>query len=396
MPIPSPFHERTAPLCTSYAWKNWSGYCAVSAYTHAVEREYFAFRQSAGLLDITPLYKYDLRGPGAGPLLSWMTIKDAAQLKVGKVTYCCWCTEAGKVIDDGTIARLDGDHYRLTAAEPSLHWLDRLGARFDVRIEDTTQTVAALALQGPTSRDILRRVCDADMDGLKYFRIVKARLEDAEVWISRTGYTGDLGYEIWMNNADAIRVWDALIHAGRDHGIEPAGLDALDIARIEAGFIMLDVDYFSALKVVHARRMSTPHEIGLGAMIDLERGPFVGRRAIREEVARGPEWSLVGLEVPWEELEVLYDEYQRAPSLPARASRMALPIYDRNRQVGQVTSHTWSPILKKYIALASLRPPYALPGTPLRLEHTVEYERRTVKAIVRDRPFFNPKRKRTP
>ncbi|HBL26644.1 MAG TPA: hypothetical protein DD490_07405 [Acidobacteria bacterium] len=398
MPIPSPFHERTQALCSSYRWKDWSGYCAVCSFDVSHEREYFAFRQSAGLLDVSPLYKYEVTGPDAAALLARMMVRDVSQLKVGRVAYTCWCDDGGKVIDDGTVARLASDHFRVTAADPTLHWLQAAGRGFDVTVEDSSTRLAALALQGPTSRAILRAaVTGADLDALKFFGVTRATVGTVPVWISRTGYTGDLGYEVWCERGDALALWDALIEAGRPHGIEPAGLDALDVTRIEAGFILLGVDYFSAKKVVLASRKSTPLELGFGWMVDLERGRFIGRDAIAAEKERGSVWQLVGLEVSWEELEALYESFNLPPSLPATARRDALPVYnDEGLQVGQATSHTWSPLLKKYLAIASVHRGYEAKGTKLQIEHTVEYERRKVTATVAPPPFYDPERKRKP
>src|ERR1700688_2555516 len=257
MPIPSPFHERTSKLCTSYRWKDWSGYAAVSSYDTTHEREYFAFRESAGLLDVTPLYKYEVHGPDAAALLSRMMVRDVSKLKVDRVGYSCWCDDYGKVIDDGTVTRLAEDYYRVTAADPTLHWLQAVGRGLRVTIEDSSARLAAVALQGPRSREILRAVSDADIDRLKFFGATRARLDGVDVWITRTGYTGDLGYEVWTENAGALRLWDALVDAGRPHGIEPAGLDALDVSRIEAGLLLPGADYFRAPQVILEAREST-------------------------------------------------------------------------------------------------------------------------------------------
>ncbi|HEV3456239.1 MAG TPA: aminomethyltransferase family protein [Thermoanaerobaculia bacterium] len=431
MPIPSPFHERTSKLCTSYRWKDWSGYAAVASYDSTHEREYFAFRESAGLLDVSPLFKYEVYGPDAAALLSRMMVRDVAKLKVGRVGYSCWCDDYGKVIDDGTVARLDEDYYRVTAADPSLHWLQAVGRGMRVTIEDSSARLAVVALQGPRSREILRAALGADgaiADRLKFFGAVRGKLDGLDVWITRTGYTGDLGYEVWTEKAGALRLWDALVAAGQPHGIEPAGLDALDVSRIEAGFILLGVDYFSAPKVILESRKSTPFELGLGWIVDFERSAFptfIGREALAAEALRlrrtaasgtafswrasgagrasgasraaGPAWALVGLEVAWEALEALYESFSLPPSLPATARRDGLPVYDdEGRQVGKVTSHTWSPILKKYIALTSVHASHAAPGTVLQMEHTVEFERRKVPARVTKTPFFDPERKKKP
>jgi aminomethyltransferase len=397
MPIPTPFHERTQPLCTSFRWKDWSGYCAVCSYDTSHEREYFAFRESAGLLDVTPLYKYEVSGPDAAALLARMMVRDVSKLKVGRVGYTCWCDDDGKVIDDGTVSRLGENHFRVTAADPTLHWLQALGHGFDVTIEDSSTRLAALALQGPTSRAILRDAGASQIDALKFFGVTRAEIRGIPVWISRTGYTGDLGYEVWVESGEAPAVWDAVMAAGGAHGIEPAGLDALDMVRIEAGFILLGVDYFSSHKVVLESRKSTPLELGFGWMVDLERGNFIGRDAIAAEMKRGSVWHLVGFEVSWEELEALYGSFNLPPSLPATARRDALPVYgDDGRQVGQATSHTWSPILKKYLAIGSVRPGSEKKGTKLQIEHTVEYERRKVTATVAPLPFYDPERKKKP
>jgi len=396
MPIPSPFHERTAPLCTSWRWKDWAGYLAVSSFDVTHDREYFAFRESAGLIDVTPLYKYEVHGPDACRLLARMMVRDVAKLRVGRVGYSCWCDDAGKVVDDGTVARLDDDYFRVTAADPTLHWLEALSRGLRVTIEDSTTRLAALALQGPTARDILRAASDADLDALKFFGVTRARLDGLEVWISRTGYTGDLGYEVWVENAGALQLWDALVAAGTPYGVTPAGLDALDVARIEAGFVLLGVDYYSAPKVVVEARKSTPYEIGLGWTVHLDRAPFVGQAALAAEKERGSGWALVGLEVPWEALEELYASFGLPPSLPGTASRAGLPVYRDGVQVGKCTSQTWSPLLKKYVALASVVAERAGVGETLELEHTVEFERRRVPATVVATPFFDPERKRKP
>ena len=396
MPVPSPFHERTRPLCVSYRWKDWAGYAAVCSYDTSHEREYFAFRESAGLLDVSPLHKYEVYGPDAERLLGRMMVRDVGKLKPGRVGYTCWCDDAGKVIDDGTVARLDADRFRVTSADPAFWWLHTLARGLRVTVEDSSERLAALALQGPTSREVLRAASDADVDALKFFSIRRARLDGLDVWISRTGYTGDLGYEVWVERDDAVRLWDALMAAGRPHGIEPAGLDALDMTRIEAGFILLGVDYYSAPKVVLEARKSSPYEIGLGKLVALDRGPFVGRDELRAESLRGSAWTLVGLEVSWEALESLYDSFSLPPNLPPRASREGLPVYLGDRQVGKATSHTWSPVLKKYIALASVETKHATIGSAVDLEHTVEFERRRVPATIVQTPFFDPERKRKP
>jgi aminomethyltransferase len=394
MPVPTPFHKRTQALCSSYLWKDWAGYCAVCRYDKTLDREYAAFRHSAGLLDVTPLFKYEVGGPDAAALLSRVMVRDISKLRLNRVAYSCWCDDAGKVIDDGTISRLDEDHFRVTSALPAEGWLTRLSSRFDVSIRDSTSEIAALALQGPFSREILKQCVEADVDELTYFGVLSSRIEESPVWISRTGYTGDLGFEIWTKNENALSVWDALFEAGRPFGLVPVGLDALDVARIEAGYVLSGIDYFNASRVVIESQKSSPFELGFDWMVSLERGPFIGRDALADQKKSGIRRRLVGLEADWNELERLYESYGLPPNLPASASRDPLPVYFGKQQIGQVTSHTWSPLLKKSIALATVETEYSELGTPLKVEHTVEFERRTVSAKVVRTPFFDPPRKK--
>ncbi|HEY3174239.1 MAG TPA: aminomethyltransferase family protein [Candidatus Polarisedimenticolia bacterium] len=395
MPVPSPFHPRTSALCTSLFWKDWAGYHAVRSYDTTIDREYFSIRHAAGLIDVTPLYKYEVYGPDAGALLSLVMVKEVRKLKVGRVTYLCWCDDDGKVADDGTVSRLEEDYYRVTAAEPALAWLTRHAARFRVTIEDSSTRLAALSLQGPTSRDILRRVSDAPLDKLRYFGVTRARLEGAQVWISRTGYTGDLGYEVWMERDDALPVYDAIMAAGRDYRIEPLGLDAMDVSRVEAGYIMNGVDYFSAHHCLIESRKSTPFEINLGRTVDLERDPFIGQAALKAEAARGSTWKLVGLVYDWDEYEALFARFGLPPQVPSGAWRTPVPVYDATgHQAGMATSGAWSATLKQNLALAHVHAPYGAAGTRLRIEVTAEYQRHQVTATVTELPFFNPERKR--
>ncbi len=396
MPIPSPFHERVASHCTSYAWKDWAGYYAVSHYGETHLPEYWAFREACALTDITPLFKYVVRGRDAMRLLSRMAVRGFADLAVGRVAYTCWCDTNGKVIDDGTISRLAEDQFFVTAAEPTLSWMSRLGRGFDVELADVSEQTGALSLQGPTSREVLRQCSDADLDRLRFFQTIGAKLDGMEVQISRTGYSGDLGYELWCDARDALRVWDALVAVGRDYGIEPAGIEALDMVRIEAGFIMLGVDYYSAPRVTIDARRSSPYEIGLDRLVKLDREPFIGQEVLRAEAARGAEWRLVGLEADWLALERLYEGYGLPPGLAPAACRDGVPLYSKGEFVGQATSTVWSPLLKRYIGLASVKARYAALGSKLELEHTALYERRTVGASVVERPFFEPDRKRKP
>ena len=395
MPIGTPFHVRTSELCTSLFFKDWAGYHAVCSYDTCHEREYYALRQSAGLIDISPLFKYEVCGKDAAALLSRVTVRDITQLDVNRCSYLCWCDDEGKVLDDGTVMRLAEDRFRVTAAEPTYAWLLAQSRRFDVTIEDSTEKIGTLSLQGPMSRDILKRVCDADLDNLHYFGLTTAKLDDTDVVISRTGYTGDLGFEIWVDREQALPVYDAIAAAGRDYRLHPVGLDAMDITRIEAGYIMNGVDYFSANTCAIESRKSTPYELGLGWTVELDREPFIGQEALRAEKANGSAWAMVGLVYDWKAFEALFNEFGLPPQLPAGAWRSAVPVYDRKgKQVGQGTSGAWSPLLKDNLALASVRSEYADPGTTLEIEVTVEFERRRVPALVTKTPFFDPPRKK--
>jgi aminomethyltransferase len=396
MPIRSPFHDRTAPYCTSFAWKDWAGYYAVSHYGETHLPEYWAFREACAITDITPLFKYEVKGRDAERLLSRMTVRGFEKLREGGVAYTCWCDAKGKVIDDGTVSRLGEDHFFITAAEPTLSWMSRLSRGFEVELLDVSERTGALSLQGPTSRDLLKQCSDANLDALKFFQTTSASLDGVGVQISRTGYSGDLGYELWCNADDALKVWDAIMAVGRDYGAEPAGIEALDMVRIEAGFIMLGVDYYSAPHVTIDARRSSPYEIGLDWCVKLDHGPFMGQEALRAEAARGAEWKLVGVEADWLELERLYESYSLPPGLAPAACRDSVPLYSDGKFIGQVTSTVWSPLLKRYICLASVQSRHAGLGTQLQLEHTALYERKTVSATVVERPFFEPERKRTP
>ena len=395
MAIPSPFHPRTSALCRSLRWKDWSGFHAVCAYDTYPDREYYAIRHAAGLIDVTPLYKYEVHGAEAAAFLAQVMVKNIHKLQVGQVTYCCWCDERGKLLDDGTVSRLADTHFRVTAAEPSLAWLTRNVGTFDVEIEESTERIAALAIQGPCSRDILARVTDADLASLRFFRLTKTNIDGFEAVVTRTGYTGDLGYEVWVPNENAVALWDALMSAGRSYGLEPAGLDALDVTRVEAGFLMNGVDYFSANHCLIESRMSTPYETGLGWTVNLDRDPFIGQGPLRSEKTTGPMRKFVGLELDWDEFARLHAKHNLPPEVCSAAWRNAVPVYTASgKHVGQATSGAWSPTLKKNLALATIRTPHAKVGTTLRMEVTVEYVRHTVAAVVSKRPFFDPPRKR--
>ena len=396
MSVGTPFHPRTAPLNRKLQWREWSGYLAASAYHDSHEIEYNAIREAAALIDVSPLYKYLVSGPDATRLVDRVITRDATKLAVGRVYYTSWCDEDGRVVDDGTVARLDEQSYRWTAADPSLRWL-RMNARgLDVEIEDVSERLSAVAVQGPLSRDVLEAATGDSLGELRYFGRQAARVGRTRVDVSRTGYTGDLGYEVWVENKDAVKLWDALVRAGSGYGIRPAGMLALDVTRIEAGLILIEVDFDSVRRALIPEQSYSPFELGiLGRFVDFQKeAQFVGRRALeREQEKGGPPRRLVGLELEWEPLEDLYRAKGLTPELPATASREHLPLYRRGRQVGRTTSTTWSPILKKVIALASVDADQSELGSEVEAEWTVEARRSRVPATVVELPFFNPPRK---
>ena len=390
----SPFHPRTAPLVRAQTWRRWSGYQMASAYDPHPDREYAAIRSAAALIDVSPLYKYRITGRDAARLLDRMITRDMTKLRPGQVYYTSWCDDAGKVIDDGTVTNLGGGAYRLTSADSSLRWLSLNAAGMEVSIEDISERMGALSLQGPLSREVLSRAAAMELSSLKYFRMIEGAVRGIPVAISRTGYTGDLGYEIWVDAAQAVALWDALMEAGKPYGLTPAGVWAMDIARIEAGLIMLDVDYYSAHHALIEARKSTPYEINLGWAVSAGKGPFNGRRALAVERARGASWGFVGLEVDWDSFERLFRAHGLPPQIPNIAWRMSAPVYRDGKQIGYATSGCWSPILKKSLALAHLRAPHFAPGTRVKLEVTVEHRREIADAAVRKLPFFEPERKK--
>jgi len=393
VPVGTAFHERTLALCESLNYREWSGYYTVSVYEMHHEHEYNAIRNSAALIDISPLFKYRVTGRDATKLVNRIIARDINKVAIDQVIYCCWCDPQGKVIDDGTITRLGENDYRWTAADPSLRWFQQNALGLDVRIDDISEQVAALALQGPTSGRLLKSVTDAKIDNLKYFRVTRGKIAGVPVDISRTGYTGDLGFEIWMPWKEAVRVWDRLVDDGEVFDIHPAGMIALDVARIEAGLILIEVDYTSSKKALIDSQQYSPSEIGLGKLVDLKKENFVGREALLAESKKGAARTLVGLEINWSEVEALYDKLGMAPQVPSQASRVHVPVYRDGRQIGKATSTTWSPTLKKMIALACVDRGHSANGNTLSIEMTVEAVRHNVSAKIVPLPFFNPPRK---
>ena len=392
----TPFHSRTAALSEGQAWRRWAGYVVASSYELSHDREYHAIRNSAALFDVSPLYKYLVTGRDAARLLDHVVTRNVGKAAIGQVLYTPWCDHDGKQIDDGTISVLGEQRYRMTSADPTLRWLHLNAGGLDVALEDVSERTAALSLQGPSAREIVQLAAQRDLSKLKYFRLTEATIRGIPITISRTGYTGDLGYELWVDAEQAVELWDALIDVGTPYGITPAGMLALDVARIEAGLLLIEVDYFSSRHALIERQKSSPLELGLGWTVAADKERYNGKAALDAERLRGPSWQFTGLTVDWDSLERLYADVGLPPRLPSQAWRTSVPVYEQGgrRQVGYATSGGWSPLLKRYMALAHLETSSAAPGTPVRMEITVEHRRKQATARVTPLPFFNPERKR--
>ncbi len=397
MSVGTAFHPRTEPQNRKMQWREWSGYFAASVYADFHDIEYNAIREQAALIDVSPLYKYEVHGPDALRLVDRVITRDATKLKVGAVYYTPWCDEDGKVVDDGTVHRLAEDRFRWTAADPQYRWLTMNATGLDVSVDDVSEGLAAVALQGPWSRAVLEAAAGESFGDLRYFRRRGALIAGFAVDVSRTGYTGDLGYELWIPTEGAVDVWDALVVAGKPYGIRPAGMVALDVVRLEAGLILLEVDYTSSRHAMNADQAYSPYEIGLGRLVDLDKAEFVGKRALAaEHRAGGPARRLVGLELTWDDIVELYDAQGLPPTAPAVVLRAQTPLFDVGgiRQIGRVTSLGWSPILKKPIALASVPASHEPVGSKVSVEWTVEGKRGRVAATVVETPFLDLPRKR--
>jgi aminomethyltransferase len=390
----TPFHSRTAALMQADQWRRWAGYSVASSYEMTHDREYLAMRNACVLIDVSPLCKYRITGVDSLKFLNRLVTRDVSKCDVGSMMYTPWCDSRGKIIDDGTIAHLTENEYRLTSAEPNQRWLEDNAIAMQVQIEEVSEQLASLSLQGPRSRELLMTLCDAPLGSLKYYQYSDTKIAGIPVTISRTGYTGDLGFELWMQADKAESVWDALVNAGRSFALQPAGIWALDVARIEAGLIMLDIDYTPANKAINESQCSTPLELGLQWAVSWKKGNFVGRKSLWEEKQRGSNTLLVGLEIDHKEFERQHHELGLPVPYPFTAWRSVVPLYVGNVQVGYATSGVWSPTLKKYIALAHLQPKYTTIGTLVTIDMNVDRYRRSFNAKVTALPFFNPPRKK--
>jgi aminomethyltransferase len=389
------FYPREAQINRKLAWGEWSGYFAAACYADFHDIEYNAVREAAALFDVSPLYKYIVSGRDAQRLLDRIITRDVRKLAVDQVIYTPWCDERGKVIDDGTVTRLAESAYRVTAADPSYRWFSLNATGLDVEIEDVSETLAGLALQGKLSRDVLEAATGADWHDVAYFRRRPGRIGDVDVDVTRTGYTGDRGYELWIDAEGALAVWDALFEAGEPFGIRPAGIRALDVARVEAGLILIEADYASARHAMNEEQEYSPFEIGLGRLVNFAGAEFVGKRALQAEVASGgPARRLVGLEIDWSGIEGLFAKHGLPPEVSSLVDRSDIPLYRDGRRIGKATSTAWGPTIKKMISLASVEKRYEAPGSHLSIEWSVEGERGKVAAIVVPLPFLDLERKR--
>ena len=399
MPLPSPFHARTADLCTSLAWQTWSGYFAPSKYGTEHEREYLAIRHTVAVIDISPLHKLDLRGVDAALFLARTTSRDITRLGLGRCTCLCWCDQDGKLVDQGILTRVSEQHFRLTSCQPCLDWFGSQTSNLDVELEDTSATLAALAVQGPKARDTVAEALAPEdqlaLRRLPFFGCMQAQVRGLECLITRTGMTGDLGYELWTGIQNAIDLWDAVADAGFAYSLIPAGLMALDMTRIEAGLLAPGVDYHSSRDALIPSQRYSPFELGLGWTVELERELFAGQAALIAAGASGLSRATVGLLIDWKELESLYLQAGLPAQLPTSAWRGAVPLYDQqNQQVGRATSGLWSPTLSQNLALGLVDSAWATLGTSLAIEVLVDDRRHRVTATVCPRPSFNPVRKK--
>ena len=348
--LQTPFHSRIAAACEVNRWEDWKGYTTPAAFTN-VELEYFAMRNSASIFDLTPMTKYRITGPDAHAYLNRLVTRNLGKLRVGRVTYTAWCNDEGKVIDDGTIFRLSEQTFILCSQERHLDWLEWSALGFDVEIEDQTDRIAALSFQGPLTCTILKRMGLEDIETLKPFDLRHYPFDQSELMVSRTGFTGDLGYELWTDPGSAEKLWDQLMQAGEQFDIKAVGSEALEIARIEAGFIQAGVDFVPAEQEVRSGRSRSPYELGLDWLVHLKKPHFNGKRALQEEKQNGSRYRFVKLDVQGNK--------------PAEHAF----IYNRRKKtVGTVTSAAWVPTAKRNIAFASLEMPWGRPGDELLAE----------------------------
>ncbi len=376
---PTPFHSRTSALCRTNEWSRWAGYTTVDCYTD-VELEYFACRNAATLFDLSPMIKYRIAGPDAERYLNRLVTRDVRRLGVNRVAYVVWCNDAGKVLDDGTLFRFSESEYRLCAQDRHLGWLLDSAIGYDVRIDDVTDSIAALALQGPTACAVLKRMGLDGIEHLRPFQIRDHEVAGTTLSVSRTGFSGDLGYELWVEPGAAEALWDALLDAGKLSGLRPMGSRALELVRVEAGFILPHVDFMPVDSALRPTRGRSPFELGFDWLVDFDKGHFNGRRALLEEQRTGSRYRLVRMDVQGN-----------------KAAEGAFVYHAKSVHAGQVTSAMWSPVCKRNIAIAELKSEYRSRCDDLWVEIYVNKELKWDKLMARchivDKPFFNPARR---
>jgi aminomethyltransferase len=397
MSVGTAFYPRQQELNTKQVWGEWAGYFAAAVYADFHDIEYSAIREAAAVIDTSPLYKYLVRGPDAARLLDRVITRDMTKMQLDQVYYTPWCDEAGKVLDDGTITRIADTEYRITAADPCYRWFLLNATGLDVEVVDVSESLAGLALQGKLSREVLEAATRQDWTDVRYFRHRRTEIGGVDVSVTRTGYTGDRGYELWIPVDGALEVWDAIFEAGAAYGIFPAGIRALDAARVEAGLILIEAEYTSARHAIGPEQSYSPFEIGLGRLVDFDKAAdFNGRRAlIAERTAGGPARRLVGVELDWAGIEGMFAKHGLAPMISPFVDRSPVPVYKDNVQVGRATSITWGTTIKKMVGFGSLDKRFESPGHRVSVEYSVEGERGKVGATVVALPFLDLPRKRT-
>lgn len=393
----TPFHPRLSELNSQGLYTHWQGHLSALRYTSAPKHEYFAVRNAVGVFDTSPLFKYRITGPDAERLLAEVLVRDIRSCRPGRAQYTLWCDDRGFVMEDGVVFRHSATDFLMTSARPNLGWFERHRGRLRVELEDVTDSYGILAVQGPRSRTVLESLA-AETAALGYFQHTEAKIADAGVTLSRTGFTGDLGYELTVRAEDALDVLDAVLDAGRDHGIRPFGEEALMTLRIEAGLPLIDVEWRNSRTAWTDAQRVTPDELGLGWLlrgIDDDTRPFVGRDALLRERAEGTSrWATVGLVVDWAHWDRLHRDAGLLPPKDEHAPPYEQMLYDdAGEHAGHVTSFVYSPVLQLHIGIARVRPDLAEPGTPVRMELVLNHRTTTVDARTASMPLFNPERK---
>lgn len=392
----TPFHSRTEPLVQGAEWRRWGGYQIASCYEMAPDREYYAVRSSCAMFDVSPLAKYRLRGPEARAFLQKLLTRQVAKLEPGGVLYSPWCDPRGKVIDDGTVACFAEDDFQMTAAEQGESWLRRVARGFEVQVSNVTDDFGVLALQGPTSLGVLRELLGRPVTELAFSQSCHAEFEGIPLWVSRTGYTGDLGYEVWVPRAHGPTIWDKLMAIGASYALVPAGIWALDVARIEAGLLMLGVEYTSALAAGTLAQTSSPYELGLGWAVHFSKGDFLGREALWNEREQGTTpYRFVGCTLDLDAYRAAHQALGLAPTLSVKAWRGVHPLFlEHGEQGGYATCGSWSPTTQKYLMLAQVHPEFAQPGQALFFEEVIDRQRVRIPCQVEKLPFWSTERKK--